>query len=114
MTVDRRASFATTLTSTAASTPGQVLLGLLFLAAIALFSLPGARGASSAIGAMPLWLLGMPLASLLALAAAHAFDANMSRRCNPASSAALRRRRQVPQARRRGNASPASRLPRAA
>ena len=53
MTVDRRASFATTLTSTAASTSGQVLLGLLFLAAIALFSLPGARGASSAIGAMP-------------------------------------------------------------
>ena len=45
------------------------LLGALFLGAVVLLSLPAARAASATFGWTPLWLLGMPLASLAALAA---------------------------------------------
>src|SRR5690606_3997625 len=44
----------------AVSVPEQVLLGLLFLAGVALLSLPAARGVSATFGWMPLWLLGLP------------------------------------------------------
>src|SRR3546814_7155766 len=44
------------------------LLGALFLGVVAMLSLPAARADSAAFGWMPLWLLGMPLASLAALA----------------------------------------------
>ncbi|WP_024891816.1 hypothetical protein [Luteimonas huabeiensis] len=44
------------------------LLGALFLGAVAMLSLPAARSLASPVGAMPLWLIGMPLASLAALA----------------------------------------------
>ncbi|QCO66865.2 hypothetical protein E5843_01970 [Luteimonas yindakuii] len=43
------------------------LLGLMFLAAVAVLSLPAARG-SSPIGLLPVWLLLLPAASLAALA----------------------------------------------
>lgn len=77
------------------------LLGALFLGAIAVLSLPGARAASGAFGWMPLWLLGMPLASLAALAAAR-FHLRLPRRRMPDSSPAMRRRRPgTMQARRR-------------
>ncbi|HRN61760.1 MAG TPA: hypothetical protein PK743_10410 [Luteimonas sp.] len=42
-----------------------LLLGALFLGAIAMLSLPAARGTSAALGWMPLWLLGLPAASLV-------------------------------------------------
>lgn len=44
----------------AVSVAEQVLLGLLFLAGVALLSLPAARGVSATFGWMPLWLLGLP------------------------------------------------------
>src|SRR3546814_19748100 len=40
------------------------LLGALFLGVVAMLSLPAARADSDAFGWLPLWLLGMPLASL--------------------------------------------------
>lgn len=43
-----------------------LLLGLLFLSAIVLLSFPAARGTSAVLGWTPLWLLGLPAASLLA------------------------------------------------
>jgi|HigsolmetaAR204D_1030405.scaffolds.fasta_scaffold00999_2 hypothetical protein len=46
----------------------QTLLGLLFLGAVAMLSFPAARGAGP-LGWMPLWLVGMPLASLAAACA---------------------------------------------
>lgn len=48
------------------------LLGALFVGVIAVLSLPAARADSTTLGWMPLWLLGMPLASLCALAFMHA------------------------------------------
>ena len=89
------------------------LLGALFLGAIAVLSLPAARADSAAFGWMPLWLLGMPLASLAALAASH-LPLRLPRRRMPDSSPAMRRRRPgTTQARRR--AAPArTRLPHAA
>ncbi len=42
----------------------QVLLALLFLAALLMLSLPGARAASASFGWTPLWLLALPSASL--------------------------------------------------
>ncbi|MGY0560428.1 hypothetical protein ACW7G2_06900 [Luteimonas sp. A277] len=47
----------------------QALLGAAFLGLIAMASLPAARGAGP-IGWVPLWLLGMPLSALGALALA--------------------------------------------
>jgi hypothetical protein len=66
------------------------LLGALFLGAIAVLSLPAARADSDALGWMPLWLLGMPLASLAALVATRL---RLPRRRMPDSSPAMRRRR---------------------
>jgi hypothetical protein len=91
--------------------PAHWLLGALFLGAIAVLSLPAARADSAAFGWMPLWLLGMPLASLAALAATRL---RLPRRRMPDSSPAMRRRRPgTVQARRRREAMP-RRLPRAA
>lgn len=45
-----------------------VLGGVVFLALVAISTLPAARGTSAWFGPMPLWLLGMPLASIAALA----------------------------------------------
>src|SRR3546814_16039274 len=61
------------------------LLGALFLGVVAMLSLPAARADSAAFGWMPLWLLGMPLASLAALAAAR-FHLRRPRRRMPDSS----------------------------
>ncbi|TWT22642.1 hypothetical protein FQY83_06400 [Luteimonas marina] len=67
----------------------HLLLGALFLGAIAMLSLPAARGASATLGWMPLWLLGLPAASL-----ATAFALRLSRRvAMQAPSSAPRRRR---------------------
>ncbi|HZW19455.1 MAG TPA: hypothetical protein VFF71_11675 [Luteimonas sp.] len=90
------------------------LLGALFLGAIALLSLPAARAANGALGWMPLWLLGMPLASLAALAASR-FHLRLPRRRMPDSSPAMRRRRPgTTQASRRAAPAVRRRLPRAA
>ncbi|NZA27821.1 hypothetical protein H0E84_15695 [Luteimonas sp. SJ-92] len=91
-----------------------LLGGALFLGAVALLSLPPLRTGAFALGAAPLWLLGMPLASLAALAIRHL--ATLSRRRSPASSSSpgLRRLRpSAPQARKRP-AMARPRLPRAA
>jgi hypothetical protein len=68
-------------------------------------SLPGALGHSAAIGWLPLWLLGMPLASWWAL---HRFalPSPASLHANPQA----RRRRLQPQARRRPRATSGRRL----
>lgn len=69
----------------------QGLLGLLFLALVALSSLPAARAASPVFGWTPLWLLGLPAAAL-----ATAFALRLMRRHpSAASQARLRRRRQA-------------------
>uniref|UniRef100_UPI001F57E60B hypothetical protein n=1 Tax=Luteimonas aquatica TaxID=450364 RepID=UPI001F57E60B len=62
-----RRPFVSAVTPPADSPLASWLMGALFLGAVAMLSLPAARGASAAFGWMPLWLLGMPLASLLAL-----------------------------------------------
>lgn len=49
---------------------GRAVLGLAFLAAVAMLSLPQARTASPAFGWMPLWLAGLPATAWLALALA--------------------------------------------
>lgn len=48
----------------------RVLLALLFLAAVAMVSLPQARSASTTFGWLPLWLAGLPATAWLALASA--------------------------------------------
>ncbi|GAA3924447.1 hypothetical protein [Luteimonas lutimaris] len=89
------------------------LLGALFLGAVALLSLPAARAASGAFGWTPLWLLGMPLASLAALAASR-LSLRLPRRRMPDSSPAMRRRRPGTAQARRRTVPVRQRLPRAA
>lgn len=48
--------------------PARVLLALMFLAVVAMVSLPQARVASASFGWMPLWLFGLPATAWLALA----------------------------------------------
>ena len=50
--------------STPAPTIEQVLLALLFLAAVLVLSLPAVRETSAGFGWMPLWLLALPAVSL--------------------------------------------------
>lgn len=45
----------------------RALVAALFLAAVAVLSLPQARHASPAFGWVPLWLLGLPATAWLAL-----------------------------------------------
>lgn len=90
----------------------QALVGVAFLGLVAIASLPAARGAGP-VGWMPLWLLGMPLASLAALAAAR-LHLRLPRRRMPDSSPAMRRRRPGTTQARRRPAPSAPRLPRAA
>ena len=79
----------------------QVLFALLFLAALLVLSLPGARAVSAGFGWTPLWLLALPSASL-----AVAFALRRLRRDvePPATASAARRRRTLAVApgRRRG------------
>ena len=81
-----------------------VLCGLL---AVLLF--PAARGANVWIGALPLWLLAMPLSAWWAL---HRFA--LPHWGNEAQATAHRRRRRAPQARRRAERTVAARRLRAA
>lgn len=107
-----RTPFPRASAADAMPSPAQWLLGALFLGAVAVLSLPAARADSAALGWMPLWLLGMPLASLAALAATRL---RLPRRRMPDSSPAMRRRRPgTTQARRRQGGSTRPRLPRAA
>jgi len=69
-----------------------IVVGVLFLSIVALVSLPQLRGISQAFGLLPLWLLGMPLASLLALSVARVVDAGLLDRRSPVPSVASRRR----------------------
>jgi hypothetical protein len=93
----------------------QWLLGALFLGAISVLSLPAAQADSAALGWMPLWLLGMPLASLGALAVVHVVRLRLPRRRMPDSSTAVRRRRPGTSVQaRRTVATPRARWPRAA
>ncbi|QDW66949.1 hypothetical protein [Luteimonas granuli] len=50
--------------------PARVVLAAMFLAVVAMLSLPQARGASAVLGWLPLWLAGLPASAWLALAAA--------------------------------------------
>lgn len=81
----------------------------LLLAGIALvLVVPAARGSSHWLGALPLWLVAMPAASLWAL---HRFPLPRLRRAQPApvALASARPRRRGPQARRRRQYPAASR-----
>ncbi|MCD9033992.1 hypothetical protein LDO32_20000, partial [Luteimonas sp. Y-2-2-4F] len=69
----------------------RLLLGALFLGAVAMLSLPAARSLASPVGAMPLWLIGMPLASLAALALRARLQASPRASAPPASAAPRRR-----------------------
>lgn len=89
------------------------LLGGVLLGAIAIASLPAARADNAWFGCMPLWLLGMPLASLAALALANARGAS-HRAASFAETAVPRRRAGMAQARRHGRIAVKARLPRAA
>lgn len=82
------------------------LLGLLALAAVALLSLPAARGYSATLGWMPLWLAGLPASAWLALwlgrrgdrgAGASVAVASRRRRGPAAVMIATRRRAPAPQ-----------------
>lgn len=78
----------------------RVLVGAAFLGAVAVLSLPAARGAGP-VGWMPMWLLGMPLAGLAALALAE-LAAHVRTLPAPApAGVAVRRRARPVQARRR-------------
>jgi hypothetical protein len=85
----------------------QLLRRTVLLAAAIVVCAPGARGDSVWFGALPLWLLGMPLLSWWAL---HRF--RLPARDHAAR--APRRRRSPVQARRRPDARPPLRLPHAA
>ena len=82
----------------------QALAGAAFLGLVALASLPAARGAGP-IGWMPLWLPGLPLVALAALALADLRE--RAREPAPRPAAAPRRRARPAQARRRGAGRPA-------
>ena len=72
---------------------------IVLVGAVLVLAVPAARGYSPWFGALPLWLLGMPLASWWAL---HRF--RLPQRDRPMPSTERRRRRSgVGQARRRGN-----------
>lgn len=49
---------------------GRAVLAMLFLAAVAMLSLPQARGDSATFGWLPLWLAGLPGTAWLALVVA--------------------------------------------
>lgn len=71
---------------------------IVLVGATLVLAVPGARGESFWLGALPLWLLGMPLVSWWAL---HRF--RLPRRAQPATTNTTRRRRSGNgQARRRG------------
>ena len=70
---------------------------IVLVGAALVLAVPAARGDSFWLGALPLWLLGMPLASWWAL---HRF--RLPRWPRPASTSARRRRSGNAQARRRG------------
>jgi hypothetical protein len=63
--------------------------------AMLVLALPAARGHSQWFGALPLWLLAMPLSSLWAL---HGFRLPRLRAAAPETASGLRRRRNKPQA----------------
>jgi len=111
-TADRMLSLQPAAATDGAPSLVPWLVGAVFLGAVTVLSLPVARADSAALGWMPLWILGMPLASLAALAAARL---RLPRRRMPDSSPAMRRRRPgtTVQAR-RIVARPHARLPRAA
>jgi hypothetical protein len=50
--------------------PARLVYSLMFLAAVAMLSLPQAREASATFGWLPFWLAGLPATAWLALAAA--------------------------------------------
>jgi len=50
--------------------PARAMLALMFLAAVAMLSLPQARAVSATFGWLPLWLAGLPAIAWLALAGA--------------------------------------------
>ena len=83
----------------------QALIGAAFLGLVAIVSLPAARGAGP-VGWMPLWLVGMPLAALAALALADL--RGRVPQATTASPSAARRRARPAQARRRTALRPAS------
>lgn len=84
----------------------RTLHRILAAGAVLVLALPAARGHSQWFGALPLWLLAMPLSSLWAL---HGFRLPRLRAAMPATASAPRRRRGKPQALRRRQYPAASR-----
>jgi hypothetical protein len=85
-------------TDTARSPVAQYVLGALFVAAIAVLSLPQARAASAGFGWVPFWLLALPASAWLALQAQRLL---LPADRTPASSSSMRRRSLAPASRRR-------------
>lgn len=90
------------------------LFGAVFLGVIAMLSLPAARGDSVAFGWMPLWLVGMPLVSLVTLLLVRGAGSRAQAHAAGATSGARRRPRTHVQARRRRMPAPQRRWPQAA
>lgn len=90
------------------------LVGAVFLGLIAMLSLPAARGDSATFGWMPLWLVGMPLVSLVTLLLVRAIGSRVQARAAVAISGTGRRPRMQAQARRRRMPAPQQRWPQAA
>lgn len=76
----------------------QCVLGALFVAAIAVLSLPQARAASAGFGWVPFWLLALPASAWLALQAQRLLSPAAR---PPALSSSTRRRSLAPASRRR-------------
>lgn len=83
----------------------RALRRIVLTGAVLVLALPVARGHSLWFGALPLWLLGMPLASWWAL---HRF--RLPQLLPPARPVAPRRRRSGAQARRRPATHPGGRI----
>jgi hypothetical protein len=76
----------------------RALRRIVLAGALLVLAVPAARGSSQWLGALPLWLLAMPLASWWAL---HRFRLPHLRARRESASAMRRRRRNTAQARRR-------------
>lgn len=70
-----------------------IVIGAAFVSVVAMVSIPASRSAMAAFGGAPLWLLALPLTSLVAMAIAHRFDRSLSIQRRSIGSTAARRPR---------------------
>ena len=90
----------------------QALIALLFLAAVLMLSLPGARSASAGLGWTPMWLLALPSSGLAVAFALRRLRRDVAVQLSAAPVARRRRTMAVAVARRRTAERGATRRPR--